>query len=216
MNPFILISITIAAIYGAWNSEIITSYTLNLLIEPIPPSPWTLTLPVSTLQSVNTSNTPTSATTPYDPFFGFCDFATRSVGPFPEDLRTVTTNRAPDSDDLQTPKLEEPQLEEEPQVRFFISTAMLVVYPVMQVVSGSFYLEVIQPYVLNLAHTCPVSVVDTILVNSPDPVSNFTSPFHHTSLKRFAGIIGIQHRRRPQASGISLGVLDGRATEYHM
>jgi len=107
MNPFLLFSIALTAIFGAWQSTIITSYSLNLLTEPIPPTPFP-----STLQLI-TNITGNLSTSLFVPPYLLCplinpwnlDIGSDGTGVFPEDRRSVDTlpmtNKG--DDDLQGP-----------------------------------------------------------------------------------------------------------------
>ena len=65
MNPFLLLSVALTAIFGAWQSVIITSYSLNLLIEPIPPTPFPSALQLITNVTGNLSTSPSYLPTSY-------------------------------------------------------------------------------------------------------------------------------------------------------
>jgi len=103
MNPFVLLSIAVTAIFGAWHSVIPISYTLNLLVEPIPHATSTPTIHTFTISAKNLSLAPLKAGAPSFSYLHLFDTPSQSVGPFPQDLRTVSTLSATNqgADDLQ-------------------------------------------------------------------------------------------------------------------
>ena len=107
MNPFLLLSVALTAILGAWQSVIITSYSLNLLIEPIPPTPFPSALQLITNVTGNLSTSLFALPYLLCPLINpwNLDIGSDGTGVFPEDRRSVDTlpmtNKG--DDDIQGP-----------------------------------------------------------------------------------------------------------------
>ena len=103
MNPFILLTIAVTAFFGAWHSVIPPSYNFSPLLQPIPLATFTPTIHILTINTANLSFTPVTSFTPYFSSVDLLDSPSLSAGPFPQDLRTVSTLPATNQgiDDLQ-------------------------------------------------------------------------------------------------------------------
>ena len=103
MNPFILLTITVANFFVAWHSVMPSSYIFSLLLHPIPPVILTPAVHILTINTGNVSFAPRISVLPYLSIVNLSYSPSQSTGPFPQDLRIISALPATNQgvDDLQ-------------------------------------------------------------------------------------------------------------------